>query len=137
MENKIILLFVSLLFFLLINSSVKGQIAIEKTPVNVDKYYSEFLSNNLNYTMQASKILYHLSKEKAFDKEFFLLELNRIENEIGTANYNISKMVINTPKETLPKIDKYLKSIDQHLAQVTLDIDKLHKYLKEKETCLL
>lgn len=97
------------------------------------KYYSAYLTINLNHAMGSSKILYHLSKEPAFDKDFLETELSRIQQDIENANNNIANIIVNTVGDQKRSIDKYLDKIDEHLAQVSLDIDKIDKKLKEQK----
>ena len=108
--------------------------AFADTPDNtLLKYYSAYLTVNLNHAIGSSKILYHLSKEQAFDKDFLETELNRIQQDIDNANNNIANIIVNTVGDQKKSIDKYLDNIDEHLAQVSLDLDKISKRLKEQK----
>ena len=96
----------------------------------LDEFYSAFLSLNMIHAMQSAKVLYHLSKEPSFSREFLESELNRIEDNVQYSNAQISKMVIHASKENKARVSKYLKNIDKHLAAVYVDIKAIRKDLK-------
>ncbi len=121
-----------ILFFLfgLLNT---GTTLADSPDITLLKYYSAYLTVNLNHAMGSSKILYHLSKEPTFDKDFLETELSRIQQDIDNANNNIANIIVNTVSDQKKSIDKYLDKIDEHLAQVSLDLDKIGKKLKEQK----
>jgi len=98
------------------------------------KYYSAFLSLNLNHALDEARIIYHLSKEPSFRKDLMENEINKINQRIKDANADIANIIINTADSKKNEIDKSLKSIDEHLAQVKLDINAIHLKLKNDES---
>ena len=97
------------------------------------RYYSAFLTINLNHSLESSKVLYHLSQEPKFDKDFLEEELNRIHKDIDNANDNIADMIINTMKDKKKAIDNLLNDIDKQLAQVSLDLKTINNKLNGQE----
>lgn len=120
-------------FLLLLISAVllTASNILGSTPDNaLLRYYSAYLTVDLNHAMGTSKILYHLSKEPAFDKDLLESKLNNIQQDIDNANNNIANIIVNTVGDRKITIDKYLDNIDEHLTQVSLDLDKINKSLK-------
>ena len=111
--------------------------AVQILPDPVDntllKYYSALISIDLNHSIEASKVVYHLSKETKFDKEFLMSELNKVEQNIDNANINIANLLINTFDDQKKKVDNNIKNIDKHLAQASVDINEIWTKLNEKE----
>ena len=97
------------------------------------KYYSALLGVNLNHCIESSKIIYHLSKEPAFEKRILENQLNIIEEFIGYANGNISDLLLNTTDEEHKQIDANLKNIDEHLSQAFEDIKSIRNSLNKQE----
>ena len=97
------------------------------------RYYSAFLTINLNHSLESSKVLYHLSQEPSFDKDFLEGELNRIQKDINNANDNIANMIINTMDDKKKVIDKLLNDVDEQLAQVSLDLKSINNKLNGQE----
>lgn len=123
-------------FFLLLLSI--GILAVSSTYADTPdnallRYYSAYLTVNLNHAKESSKILYHLSQEPAFDKDFLESEISNIQKDIDNANNNIANIIVNTAGDRKMKIDKYLDNIDEHIAQVSLDLDKINKKLKAQK----
>jgi septal ring factor EnvC (AmiA/AmiB activator) len=98
------------------------------------KYYSALLTLNLNHAMDASRIIYHLSMEPSFDKNFLENELNKIQQNVEYANTNIANIILNTLDNKKQEIDKPLKNIDKHLAQVLVDIKEIRSKLKDSQS---
>jgi hypothetical protein len=96
-------------------------------------YYSAFLTLNLNLASETSKIIYHLSGEQEFNKKLFYNELNKIEQSISYANDDIANIIYNSNEDKKMEIDKYLKNIDTHLAQVSIDIKQIREVLNKGE----
>ena len=94
------------------------------------KYYSALLTLNLNHAKESSRIIYHLSKEPAFNKDLLENVLNKIEENIGYANTNIANITLNTDDSKKAGIENSLKSIDEHLAQVAIDIKSIRDNLR-------
>jgi len=122
-----------LILFFLFGLLTTGTTLADSPDNTLLKYYSAYLTVNLNHAMGSSKILYHLSKEPTFDKDFLETELSRIQQDIDNANNNIANIIVNTVSDQKKSIDKYLDKIDEHLAQVSLDLDKIGKKLKEQK----
>lgn len=97
------------------------------------KYHSAYLSINLNHALEASKIIYNLTKEPTFDKKHLEKDLNRIKQDIDDANINVANILINTLAEKKKLIDKYLKNIDEHLAQASLDLKAISEKLQKQQ----
>ena len=97
------------------------------------RYYSAFLTINLNHSLESSKVLYHLSQEPKFDKDFLEEELNRIHKDIDNANDNIADMIINTMKDKKKAINNLLNDIDKQLAQVSIDLKTIDNKLNRQE----
>ena len=97
------------------------------------RYYSAFLTINLNHSLESSKVLYHLSQEPTFDKNFLEGELNRIQKDIYNANDNIADIIINTMDDKKKAIDNLLNDIDKQLAQVSLDLKTINNKLNGQE----
>lgn len=120
-----------ILLFLLSFASLTAGNALANTPDNtLLRYYSAYLTVDLNHAIGTSKILYHLSQEKSIDKSFLESELSRIQQDIDNANNSIANIIINTDEDRKISIDKYLDKIDEHLAQVSLDLKEINKKLK-------
>lgn len=94
------------------------------------KYYSALLTLNLNHAMESCRVIYHLSKEPAFNKDLLENVLNKIEQNVSYANTNIANITINVDESKKAGIDKALKSIDEHLAQVAIDIKTIRDDLR-------
>ena len=111
--------------------------AVQILPDPVDntllKYYSALISIDLNHSIEVSKVVYHLSKEAKFDKEFLKSELNKVQQNIDNANINIANLLINTFDDQKKKVDDNIKNIDKHLAQASVDINEIWTKLNEKE----
>lgn len=97
------------------------------------KYHSAYLSINLNHALESSKIIYNLTKEPSFDKKHLENDLNRIKQDIDDANINVANILINTLAEKKKSIDKYLKNIDEHLAQASLDLKAISEKLQKQQ----
>jgi hypothetical protein len=97
------------------------------------KYYSALLTINLNHSLGSSKVIYYLSKEPSFDKNFLEDQLDKIQQHIKFANNNIANIIFNTMDEQKKQIDVYLKNIDEHLSQALLNIQIIRKKLENKE----
>jgi hypothetical protein len=97
------------------------------------KYYSALLTLNLNHASESAKVIYSLSNEPEFDKSFLEDQLGKIEEHIKFANSNIANILINTIDEEKIRIDKYLKNIDEHLAQALIDIQDIKIKMKGEE----
>ena len=115
-----------------------GSIAISTTSANspdntLIKYYSAYLTLNLNHALGSSRILYHLSQEPAFDKYFIEKEISRIQQDLDNANDNIDNIIINTIDDKKKAIDKLLDDIDEHLAQASIDLNTVTKRLKKQQ----
>ena len=117
--------------FFLISSSLTSM-ADNDTEV-MAKYYSKLLTYNLTHIMDLSRSLYHLSEEPSFKKEYLENELNRIDDEIKYTNDDIATMVKYISEENLVNLQKYLDNIDEHLAQVYVDIKTLREKLYSNE----
>ena len=127
--NKIrILIFV--LFLSLINAAVYPSNSPDNTLL---KYYSALLTLNLNHSMEASGIIYHLSKEPAFDKKFLEDEITKLQQNVEYANNDIANIIFNTIDSKKIEIDKSLKNIDKHLAQVLVDFKEIKNRLTKSE----
>ncbi|HCY74825.1 MAG TPA: hypothetical protein DHV28_02805 [Ignavibacteriales bacterium] len=98
------------------------------------KYYSALLTLNLNHAMDASRIIYHLSMEPSFEKNFLEDELNKIQQNVEYANTNIANIIVNTLDNKKPDIDKALKNIDKHLAQVLVDVKEIRSKLMDSRS---
>lgn len=98
------------------------------------KYYSALLTLNLNHAMDASRIIYHLSMEPAFEKNFLEDELNKIQQNVDYANTNIANIILNTIDSKKPDINKSLKNIDKHLAQVLVDVKEIRSKLMDSRS---
>ena len=98
------------------------------------KYYSALLTLNLNHAMESSRIIYHLSKESAFNKDLLEDVLNKIEQNVGYANTNIANITLNVDEVKKTAINNSLKNIDEHLAQVEVDIKAIHNNLKNDKS---
>ena len=94
------------------------------------KYYSALLTLNLNHAMESCRVIYHLSKEPAFNKDLLEDVLNKIEQNIGYANTNIANITLNVDEGKKAGLQKSLKSIDEHLAQVAIDIKTIRNDLR-------
>ena len=101
--------------------------------VVLDEFYSEFLSLNLIHAMNSANVLYHLSKENSFSQDVLETELDRVEDNVHYGNTDISRMVEHASSKNKVKVSKYLKSIDEHLASVYLDIKTIRKDLNEEK----
>ena len=121
------LLFLSLVIIITMSFSTEQ---IQRRII-LDEFYSEFLSLNLIHAMQSAKVLYHLSKEPSFSKELLESELDRIEENVHYGNAQISRMVGHASDKNKAKVSKYLKSIDEHLAAVFIDIKTTRKDLEK------
>ncbi len=97
------------------------------------KYYSASLSLNLNYAMEASKIIYQLSKEDNFNKNLLETISHKIKQNLDDANTDIANIILNTMGDKKEAIDKYLKNIDTHLAQASVDLKSISNKLNNKE----
>jgi hypothetical protein len=123
-----------ILVFALSLSLITGYVYPSDPPDNtLVKYYSALLTLNLTHSLESYKIIYHLTKEPSFDKNFLENQLDKIQMYIGYANSNIANMVLNTLDEHKKAIDIYLKNIDEHLSQTLLDIEKIRTKLNDKE----
>ncbi len=80
--------------------------------------------------MESCRVIYHLSKEPEFNKDLLENVLNTIEENVGYANTNIANITINVNDSKKPGIEKSLKSIDEHLAQVAIDIKTIRDDLR-------
>jgi hypothetical protein len=120
------------LLFLLVIITITMSFSTERIQQKIilDEFYSEFLSLNLIHAMQSAKVLYHLSKDPSFSKDLLETELDRINDNVNYGNTQISKMVLHASDKNKAKVSKYLKSIDEHLAAVYVDIKSIHKDLK-------
>ena len=114
-----------LLFVLLISNIIAQD--------NLERVYSSLLSANLNHCMDNAKTLYNLTSKDEFSKELVERELSNITKYVDDANLNISSMKEFYSKIELEKVDKYIKSIDEHLAQVYLDVKSIIKDLKNEK----
>ena len=123
------------IFAFVIFSVVLTAVQIFPDPVDntLLKYYSALISIDLNHSIEASKVVYHLSKETKFDKEFLMSELNKVEQNIDNANINIANLLINTFDDQKKKVDNNIKNIDKHLAQASVDIKEIWTKLNKKE----
>jgi hypothetical protein len=98
------------------------------------KYYSALLGLDLNNSIDASRIIYHLSKESEFNKDLLENILNKIEQDINNANTDIANIASNVDEGRKNNIKKSLDSVDRHLAQAAVDIKTIRNDLKNKGT---
>ena len=128
MKAKIKLLIIA--FFLI--SSV-GTSPADTNINELAEYYSQLLSSNLNQIIDLTKSLNQLSEKPGIEKEYLETKLITLDNKIKDANQDIANMVKYIPKENLERIQKYLDNIDEHLAQVYVDIQILREKLNSNE----
>jgi hypothetical protein len=128
MKNVMILVLTLILGFISLNFSSK-----HPPDYTLVKYYSAILTLNLNHAMESSKIIYHLSMEPAFRKDLLEDELNKIERNVFYANDDIADMVLNLSEDQKIGIDKYLKNIDQHFAQISVDMKQIRSRLNKEK----
>ncbi len=122
-----------LVLFLLMGLSV-STFALTDPPNNaLLKYYSAYLSLNLNRAMERAKIIYHFKNEPSFDKNTLEKELSIIKEDIDDANANIANIVTNMLDKNKKSVDKYLKNIDRHFAQVNVDLKSIPGKFKKQE----
>ncbi len=122
-----------LVLFLITALSVSA-FAIFNPPNNaLLKYYSAYLSLNLNRAMERAKIVYHFKDEPSFDKNQLEKELGIIKEDIDDANANIANIVTNMLDANKKSVDKYLKNIDRHFAQVYVDLKSIPEKFKKHE----
>ena len=95
------------------------------------KYYSRLISYNMNHIMDLTRSLYHLTEEPSFKKEYLESEINRLKEIVEDTNDEIAEMKKYISVEHVKKIQIYLDNIDQHLAQVYLDIKTLRGKLTD------
>lgn len=115
-----------LLVLLLIIALSVFSFALTDPPNNaLLKYYSAYLTLNLNRAMERAKIVYHFKDEPSFNKEQLEKELGLIKQDIDDANANIANIVTNMLDENKKSVDKYLKNIDEHFAQIYVDLKSI------------
>ena len=127
--NNLKILSVLFLFVL----SFPGVSLADGSDNTVLKYYSAFLSVDLNHALGSSKIIYHLSQKQSFDKNFLDDELSRIQEDINRANNDIANIIINTIGDHKKAISKYLENIDKHLSQASLDLRQITDKINKQE----
>jgi len=98
------------------------------------KYYSALLTLNLNHVKNEARIIYHLSEEASFNKEILRNEVNKIQQNVEDANADIANIVTNMVDSKKKEIDQSLKSIDEHLAQVVVDLNNINHKLNNDES---
>lgn len=126
-----------LIFALILVISSLGITKADSPDNSLIKYYSASLSLNLNYAMEASKIIYQLSKEDNFNKNLLETISNKIKQNLDDANTDIANIILNTMGNKKNAIDKYLKNIDTHLAQASVDLKSIGNKLNNKEDVAL
>lgn len=126
-----------LIFALILVISSLGITKADSPDNSLIKYYSASLSLNLNYAMEASKIIYQLSKEDNFNKNLLETISNKIKQNLDDANTDIANIILNTMGNKKDAIDKYLKNIDTHLAQASVDLKSIGNKLNNKEDVAL
>ena len=57
----------------------------------------------------------------------------RIKEDIDNANNNIANIIINTNESKKSATEKLLKSIDEHLSQIALDLKSVSVKMKKEE----
>lgn len=97
------------------------------------RYYSAFLSVNLNHALGGSRIIYHLSKRSTIDKKFLESEIGKIKQDIELSNNDIANIIINTMDDKKKEIDKFLKNIDEHLSQISIDLNLITSKMNKQE----
>lgn len=97
------------------------------------KYYSAYLTLNLNRAKERAKIVYHFKDEPSFDKNQLEKDLGIIKEDIDDANANIANIVTNMLDENKKSVDKYLKNIDEHFAQVYIDLKLIPQKFDKQE----
>jgi Zn-dependent oligopeptidase len=123
-----------LLILLLAAMLVLPSLALTDPPDNgLVKYYSAYLTMNINRAMERAKILYHFSKEPAFDTRSLEKETGKIKQDIDDANDNIANIVLNTFDKDKKNINKYLDNIDKHFAQVNVDLKLIPQKIDKHE----
>ena len=124
--KKPILICALLISNIIVFSNIKAQ-------NNLERVYSSLLSANLNHCMDNAKTLYNLTSKNEFSKELVERELNNITKYVDDANLNISSMKQFYSKTELKQINKYIESIDEHLAQVYLDVKSIIQDLRNEK----
>lgn len=122
-----------LIFALILGISSLGITKADPPDNTLIKFYSAFLTSNLNHIIENSKIIYNLSKEPTINENFLISELEKIDKYVSYANDDAANILINTMGDKKKTIDQYIKNIDEHLAQISLDIKSTENKLNKQE----